>query len=73
MKIDQVRGELQLAKRCRGQNLKLQKLNFLIFLAMDAEFNCLDCIGVKNGLKCAVRLDQSGYTFAIANDDSCNF
>ena len=29
MKIDQVRAELQLAKRCRGQNQKLQKLIFL--------------------------------------------
>ena len=28
MKIDQVRAELQLAKHCRGQNQKLQKLNF---------------------------------------------
>ena len=28
MKIDQVRAELQFAKRCRGQNQKLQKLNF---------------------------------------------
>ena len=29
MKIDQVRAELQLAKRCGGQNHKLQKLIFL--------------------------------------------
>ena len=29
VKIDQVRAELQLAKRCGGQNQKLQKLNFL--------------------------------------------
>ena len=37
MKIDQVRAELQLAKRCGGQNQKLQKLNFLILLALEAE------------------------------------
>ena len=29
MKIDQVRAEQQLAKRCGGQNQKLQKLIFL--------------------------------------------
>ena len=29
MKIDQVRAEKQLAKRCGGQNQKLQKLIFL--------------------------------------------
>ena len=29
MKIDQVRAEYQLAKRCGGQNQKLQKLIFL--------------------------------------------
>ena len=29
MKIDEVRAELQLCKRCGGQNQKLQKLNFL--------------------------------------------
>ena len=29
MKNDQVRAELQLAKRCGGQNQELQKLNFL--------------------------------------------
>ena len=29
MIIDQIRAELQLAKRCGGQNQKLQKLNFL--------------------------------------------
>ena len=29
MKIDQVRAEEQLAKRCGGQNQKLQKLIFL--------------------------------------------
>ena len=28
MKIDQVRAELQFVKCCRGQNQKLQKLNF---------------------------------------------
>ena len=32
MKIDQVRAELQLAKRCRGQNKKLQK-----FIILEAE------------------------------------
>ena len=37
MKIEQVRAELQLAKRCGGQNQKLQKLNFLILLALEAE------------------------------------
>ena len=36
MKIDQVRTELQLAKRCVGHNKKLQKLNFLILLALEA-------------------------------------
>ena len=36
MKIDQVRAELQLAKR-GGQNQKLQKLQFLILLALKAE------------------------------------
>ena len=40
MKIDQVRAELQLAKRCGGQNQKLQKLNFLILLALEAELPC---------------------------------
>ena len=64
MKIDQARAELQLAKRCEGQNQKLQKLNFLILLALEVEL--LDCIGVKKCVKCAVRRDQSGYTFAIA-------
>ena len=34
MKIDQVRAERQLAKRCGGQNQKLQKLIFL-----DAKFH----------------------------------
>ena len=29
IKIDQVRAELQLCKRCGGQSQKLQKLNFL--------------------------------------------
>ena len=29
MKIDQVRAELQLPKRCGGQNQKLQKHNLL--------------------------------------------
>ena len=29
MKIDQVRAELQLVKRCGGQNQKLQKFSFL--------------------------------------------
>ena len=37
MKIDQVRAELQLAKPCGSQNQKLQKLNFLILLALEAE------------------------------------
>ena len=36
MKIDQVKAELQLAKRCGGQNQKLQKLNFLT-LALKGE------------------------------------
>ena len=39
MKIDQVRTELQIAKRCWGQNQKLQKLNFLILLALEAELS----------------------------------
>ena len=34
MKIDQTRAELQLTKHCGGQNKKLQKLNFLILLAL---------------------------------------
>ena len=42
MKTDQGRAELQFVKCCRGQNQKLQKLNF----------------NVKKGVKCAVRLDQ---------------
>ena len=37
MKIDQVRAEIQLAKRCEGQKQKLLKLNFLILLALEAE------------------------------------
>ena len=37
MKIDQVRVELQLAKRCGGQNQKLQKLIFLNLPALGAE------------------------------------
>ena len=44
MKIDQGRAELQYVKCCRGQNQKL--------------LNSIDCIGVKKGVKCAVRLDQ---------------
>ena len=50
-KIDQVRAEWQLAKRCGGQNQKLQKLIFL-----DAELHWLHrCV---KGVKFAVRLDQ---------------
>ena len=37
MKINQVRAQIQLAKRCGGQNQKLLKLNFLILLALEAE------------------------------------
>ena len=37
IKIDQVRAEIQLAKRCEGQNQKLQNLKFLILLALEAE------------------------------------
>ena len=51
MKIDQVRSEWQLAKRCGGQNQKLQKLIFL-----DAELHWLH--RCEKGVKCAVRLDQ---------------
>ena len=71
---DQVRAELQLAKRCRGggeSKSKVAEIQFPILLALEAELPWLH--RCDKGVKCAVRLDQSGYTFAIANDDSCNF
>ena len=58
MKNDQVRAELQLAKRCGGQNEELQKLNFL-----EAELPWLH--------RCEKKVWNvlSGLT----NGDSCNF
>ena len=57
MKIDQVRAELQLDKRC-GVKSKSCKNSFSWTL------NCIDCIGGKK-----VGNVLSGLT----NDDSCNF
>ena len=51
MKIDKGIAEKQLAKRCGGQNQKLQKLIFL-----DAELHWLHMC--EKGVKYAVRLDQ---------------
>ena len=67
MKIDQARAELQLAKHCGGQNQKLQKLYFLILLALEA--NCLDCIGVKK--VCNVLSGVTNQVTPLLN--SCNY